>query len=122
MIFLTSRESDRERDSSGEGERDTYSDLTKKLNYLNIAIDSDKQHQDDYFATLEPPLYPSFPLWPKKGLFHALGISTRVSLLLVFVAAIREYSLIAAPFIRLILSVKAKLDIPLLGEPTHFPV
>jgi len=58
---------------SEEAVRGIYNDLTKKFNYLNIAMDSDKEHQGDYFATLESPLYPASPLWPKKGLFALWG-------------------------------------------------
>src|SRR5262249_1858399 len=55
-----------ENTGSSEGNRDIYGDLNKKLNYLSIAMDSnDRQHQSDYFAILENPLYPSAPLSPK---------------------------------------------------------
>ena len=73
---------------SGETTIDIYGDLSKKLNYLNIAIDSDRQHQNDYFAVLETPLYPSAPLWPKKGLFAVWGLCLGLFGSL-FVAAIR---------------------------------
>ena len=48
--------------SSADGDRDMYNDLNKKLGYLNIAIDSDKAEQGDYFAILEMPLYPNAPV------------------------------------------------------------
>jgi len=78
-----------ERESS-PAMHDIYGDLSRKLNYLNIAIDSDKQHQDDYFATLESPLYPVTPLWPKKGLMVLWGMALGFFGSL-FVAAIKEY-------------------------------
>jgi len=97
---------------SPEGIRDIYSDLTKKLNYLNIAIDSDREHQSDYFATLEPPLYPSAPLWPKKSLFAFWGLALGLFGSL-FIAALREN------FDRSALHVSAlaqQLRLPILGE------
>jgi len=103
-------------ETSGEGARDTYSDLTKKLNYLNIAIDSDNQHQADYFATLEPPLYPSSPLWPKKGLFVLWGATLGLFGSL-FIALLREY------FERSTLHASGlahQLGLPLLGELPAF--
>jgi hypothetical protein len=94
---------------------DIYDDLAKKLNYLNIALDSDRTHQGDYFATLEPPVYPSSPLWPKKPLFalwgFALGLFGSF-----FIAALKEY------FDRSALhadSLARQLNIPYLG---HLPV
>lgn len=102
---------------SGEGTRDIYGDLAKKLNYLNIAIDSDNQRQGDYFATLEPALYPSAPLWPKKGLMALWGMAFGLFGSL-FVAALREY------FHRSAIHAGAlahDLGIPLLGELPAFP-
>ncbi len=106
----------RTEEASGEGERDTYSDLTKKLNYLNIAIDSDNQHQDDYFATLEPPLYPSVPLGPNNALLMLWGAALGFFGCL-FISVLREY------FERSTLhtSVLAQqLGVPLLGELPTF--
>ena len=97
---------------SSEGARDIYSDLTKKWNYLNIAVDSDREHQSDYFATLETPLYPSAPLWPKKSLFALWGFALGLFGSL-FMAALREN------FDRSALHVRAlaqQLRLPLLGE------
>src|SRR5262249_36486190 len=49
-------------EAEGVASREVYSDLTRKLNYLKIAIDSDQEHQADYFTMLEAPLYPTSPL------------------------------------------------------------
>jgi len=97
--------------------RDIYSDLMKKFNYLNIAIDSDKEHQSDYFATLETPLYPSAPLWPKKGLFAIWGLAFGFFGSFV-IAALKEY------FDRSALHAGAlaqQLGLPLLGDLPVLP-
>jgi len=110
--YRTRRERASGETGSPEGTLDTYSDLTKKLNYLNIAIDSDREHQSDYFATLETPLYPSAPLWPKKSLFALWGMAMGLFGSL-FIAALREN------FDRSALHVSAlaqQLGVPLLGE------
>jgi len=113
--------SHRERASNGggsaESSRDLYGDLNKKLSYLNIAIDSDRQHQNDYFAVLETPLYPTAPLWPKKGLFALWGMVLGLFGSL-FIAAIREYyersALHAA-------GLAQRLRLPFLGELPALP-
>jgi hypothetical protein len=64
-----------------------YKDLTKKLNYLAVFLDSD---QNSYIAILESPLYPAAPLWPKKGLFVLWGMAVGLAGTF-FYAAIREY-------------------------------
>jgi len=102
---------------SGEAGRDMYSDLTKKLNYLDIAIDSDQRHQSDYFAMLETPLYPAAPLWPKKGLLALWGFALGFFGSL-FAVALKEY------FERSTLHADAvahQLGIPLLGHLPVFP-
>jgi len=70
--------------------KEIYGDLMKKMNYLNIALDADRAHQGAYFATVEIPIYPDAPLWPKKGLLAlwglALGFIGSLS-----IAALREY-------------------------------
>jgi hypothetical protein len=110
--YRTRRERASGEAGSTAGTLETYSDLTKKLNYLNIAIDSDREHQSDYFATLETPLYPSAPLWPKKSLFALWGLALGLFGSL-FIAALREN------FDRSALHVRAlaqQLRLPLLGE------
>jgi hypothetical protein len=89
-----------------------YRELTKKLNYLNISLDSDQIHSGEYFATLEAPLYPSSPLWPKKGLFLLWGLGAGL-LITLFIAAIREYFDHVALRSELLSS---ELGIPVLGE------
>lgn len=99
-------------DASQEGAREMYNDLNRKLIYLNIAIDSDKGQQGDYFATLESPLFPTAPISPKKALFILYGLV--VGLFgTVFIAGVREY------FDRAALKsddVAHQLGIPLLGK------
>jgi uncharacterized protein involved in exopolysaccharide biosynthesis len=74
----------------GESSREINGDLMKKLNYLNIAIDSDQQHQADYFATSESPIFPTSPLFPKKSLFALWGLALGLFGSL-FVASLLEY-------------------------------
>jgi hypothetical protein len=89
-----------------------YRELTKKLNYLTVSLDADPQHQADYFATLETPLYPTSPLWPKKGLFLIWGLGAGLIGSL-FIAAMREYfdrSALRAPLM------SEHLGLPIIGE------
>lgn len=76
--------------AEGEASREVYSDLTRKLNYLKIAIDSDQERQADYFNLLQAPLYPTAPIWPKKPLFALWGLTLGLFTAL-FSAALREY-------------------------------
>ena len=76
--------------ASQDAVHDIYNDLMKKLNYLNIALESDKSQQGDYFAVVETPQYPSAPLWPKKGLFLLWGFAVGLFGAL-FIAVLREY-------------------------------
>lgn len=102
---------------SGEATHDIYSDLMRKFNYLNIAIESDQAHQADYFALLETPLYPAAPLWPKSGLFALWGMAFGLFGSL-FLAALWEY------FDRSTLhasSLAQQLGIPLIGELPTLP-
>lgn len=92
--------------------KDIYGDLMKKLNYLNIALEADRAHQGNYFATVENPIYPDSPIWPKKGLMalwgFAMGFVTSLS-----IAAMREY------FHRTTLRAAVlaeRLGVPLLGS------
>src|SRR5207248_2257477 len=89
-----------------------YRELTKKLNYLNVALDSDQAHASDFFATLESPLYPTSPLWPRKSLFLLWGLGAGLlgSLLL---AALREYFDRSAMRPTLL---SQELDVPILGD------
>ena len=77
-------------DQSLPAVKEIHDDLMKKMNYLNIALDADRAHQGDYFATVKSPMYPDSPLWPKKGLLalwgFALGFIGSLSM-----AALREY-------------------------------
>jgi hypothetical protein len=92
--------------------QEIYKDLTKKLNYLNVSLDSDASHSGDAVATLESPLYPVTPLWPKKGLFLLWGVALGL-LGSLFIAAIREYfdrSVLRSPILA------EQLGVPVLGE------
>jgi uncharacterized protein involved in exopolysaccharide biosynthesis len=89
-----------------------YKELTKKLNYLNVVLDSDEAHASDFFAILQAPLYPNAPLWPRKDLFLLWGLGAGLlgSLML---ASLREY------FDRGAMSpswLSHELDIPVIGE------
>lgn len=67
-----------------------YKDLTRKMNYLDVALKSDESRQSDYYATLKPPVYPISPLWPKKSIFALWGLAAGL-LGTLFVCFIREY-------------------------------
>jgi len=100
----------------GEASREVYSDLTRKLNYLKIAIDSDRERQTDFFSLLQAPLYPSAPIWPKKPLFALWGLALGLFIAL-FSAALREYfhrSALRAE------SLARHLQVPLLGSLPAF--
>ena len=102
--------------AEGEASREVYSDLTRKLNYLKIAIDSDQERQADYFNLLRAPLYPTTPIWPKKPLFALWGLALGLFSALLN-AALREY------FDRSALRAEAlaqHLQVPLLGNLPAF--
>jgi capsular polysaccharide biosynthesis protein len=91
---------------------DIYRELTKKLNYLNVAMDSDQAHASDFIGTLETPLYPTSPLWPRKSLFLLWGLGAGLlgSLML---AALLEYFDRAALRPTLL---SQELNVPVVGE------
>ncbi len=89
-----------------------YRELTKKLNYLNVALDSDQFHASDFFATLASPLYPASPLWPKKSLFCLWGLGAGL-LGSVSVASLREYFDRAAMRPPLL---SEQLGVPIIGD------
>ena len=102
--------------AEGDASREVYSDLTRKLNYLKIAIDSDQERQGDYFSLLQAPLYPAAPIWPKKPLFAIWGLALGLFIAL-FSAALREYfdrSALRAE------SIARHLQVPLLGSLPAF--
>jgi hypothetical protein len=104
-------------DKSGVSAQEMYNDLTKKLDYLNIALESDKTQQEDYFSLQIPPIYPKAPLWPKKSLFALWGFAGGLIGTL-FLAALRDY------FDRSTLhadGLAGRLGIPLLGGLPVFP-
>lgn len=76
--------------SDGEANRSVYGDLTRKINYLRIAMDSDRARQSEYFTLLEAPIYPSAPLFPKKPLFAVWGLSFGLAVAF-FCAILLEY-------------------------------
>ena len=97
---------------SQEDVSDMSKDLLRKMNYLNIALESDKGHPSEYIAVLEAPLYPLPPIVPRKILFALAGVLLGLFGSL-FVAAVREY------FERSTLHAEAlarQLSIPLLGQ------
>lgn len=92
--------------------RDLYSDLLRKLNYLNISLESDQSNTSNYFATLQSPLYPIAPLGPKEALFILWGFAVGF-VGSFFMAAIRETfdrTALHAPVL------SQKLGLPLLGK------
>ncbi|MEK7389363.1 MAG: hypothetical protein AAB036_06675 [Elusimicrobiota bacterium] len=97
--------------------KEIASDLIKKLNYLDIAIDSDRTKPDDYFATLERPLYPASPSGPGKALVLLGGLIFGL-VCAVFIAAIREYFDLTALRTNVLAE---RLGVPLLGELPRFP-
>lgn len=104
-------------DKSGVSTREIFNDLSRKLDYLNIALESDKAQQEDYFSVLASPLAPKGPLWPKKRLFALWGLVGGLFGSL-FLAAVRHY------FDRAELhadGIAEQLGIPFLGGLPHFP-
>ena len=105
------------RAADGASAGDLNSDLTRKLNYLNIAIKFNQQNPADYFAMLESPLYPDEPLWPKPTLLALWGLGFGLFGSL-FIVALWEYfdrsALRASDIAR-------HLGVPLLGELPVFP-
>ena len=104
-------------DPSGASARDSFNDLTRKLDYLNIALESDKAQQEDFYSLQEPPVYPKAPLWPKPALFALWGLAGGLIASL-FLAALRNY------FDRSALHVDGlaeRLGVPLLGGLPVFP-
>ena len=96
---------------------DLSGDLIKKLNYLDIAIDSDRHHQGDYFVMLESPMLPTSSLGMSRAVFPVGGVIFGFICAL-FIAAIREY------FDRTAIrtSVLAqRLGVPVIGELPPFP-
>lgn len=102
---------------SPESARDAHADLTQKMDYLNIALESDKANQAHYFALLEAPIYPVSPLWPKTPLFALWGLGGGL-LASLFLAAVRNYfdrSRIRAE------SLADRLGVPILGALPAVP-
>ena len=99
-------------DNSKQAINDIYNDLSKKLNYLNIAMDTNQRGGNGYFAVLEEPIYPTAPIWPKKGLFAVWGVVFGFICSL-FAAALMEYFERSTPHAS---SLAQQLNVPLLGE------
>ncbi len=97
---------------SQDGMKDIYNDLTKKLNYLNIALEADRAQEGDYLATFQRPIYPEAPLWPKKGLMALWGLALGFVISLT-IAALREY--FERTSLRAV-AISEELGVPLLGE------
>lgn len=92
-------------------------DLIKKLNYLDITIDSDRQHQDEFFAVLEDPQYPTSSSGPGKAVF-VLGGFILGFICSLFIAIIREYF----DYTAVRASVLAqRLGVPVIGDLPSFP-
>ena len=102
-------------DAASQG--DLNSDLTRKLNYLNIAIKFNQQNPADYFAMLESPLFPDEPLWPKPTIFALWGLGFGLFGAL-FIAALWEYFDRSAFHAS---DIAHHLGVPLLGELPVFP-
>jgi hypothetical protein len=104
-------------DNAAGAARESYEDLKKKVDYLNIALESDKGQQTSAFAVLEAPVYPRDPLWPNKALFALWGVAGGLFGTL-FLAAVRNY------FDRSVLhadDLADRLGVPLLGDLPVLP-
>lgn len=100
----------------GEANKSLYGDLTRKINYLKIAMDSDRARQSEYLSLLEPPIYPSAPLFPKKPLFALYGFGFGVVVAL-FASVLLEYFDRSA-FRAEVLA--KQMDLPILGTLPRF--
>lgn len=93
--------------------QEVYNDLLKKLSYLAIVLDMEKDKDNlSYMGVIEQPTYPSKAAFPNKRLFLALGLVVGV-LLGAFLSIIAELGR------RSILSpsqAAGLLDAPMLGE------
>jgi capsular polysaccharide biosynthesis protein len=66
---------------------DVYSDLVKKLNYLNVLIDMEEDPKNiSYIGIVEHPKVPSRPFFPNKRIFALAGMGIGLVLALVFIA------------------------------------
>lgn len=89
-----------------------YEDLVKKMNYLNIILDMEKDNSDSYVTIMTPPSLPSAPLKPNKSLFLLWGFLSGL-LVSTFCVLIKEYFRRSSPSIE---SFAMDLNIPYLGE------
>lgn len=97
--------------------KEVYEDLLKKLNYLNILLDMDRERANDYVAVLSPPSRPLSPIFPNKAVFLLWGILTglMVSAMIILVTEYFERTIPSArDFAR-------ELDLPYLGTLPKIP-
>lgn len=98
--------------------QEVYSDLLKKLSYLAIVLDMEKDRDNlSYLGVIEQPTYPAQPAFPNKKLFLALGLVVGALLGAIL-------SVIAELGRRTVLSPTQAadlLDAPLLGELPLLP-
>ena len=57
-----------------------YSDLLKKMNYLNIVLEMEDSSESAYVGILQAPVLPESPVFPKKGMFLFWGLLSGVML------------------------------------------
>ncbi len=91
--------------------KEVYEDLLKKLNYLNILLDMDREGANDYVAILNPPSRPLSPVWPNKAVFLLWGMLTGI-LVSSMIILVTEYFERTAPSAR---DFARELDLPYLG-------
>ena len=98
---------------SKEPTQQVFNELLKKLNYLTVVLDMEKDRQNvSYLGVIEQPSLPTTPTFPDKRVFGGigLGIGLFLAAMLTFLAEVRR-NLYVSPF-----DAGKLLDTPLLGE------
>ena len=76
--------------------RDVYSELLKKLNYLNVALQMERPEVVSYFGMIEAPTLPFAAFSPKRVEFLVFGLAGGL-LLALFSVLLQEYLVFVAP-------------------------
>ena len=98
---------------SKEPNQEVFNDLLKKLNYLTVVIDMEKDQKNvSYIGVLEQPSLPLAPIFPDKKIFSGVGfgIGLVLAVMVVFLVEVRRGSYITP------LEAAAMLEAPLLGD------
>jgi uncharacterized protein involved in exopolysaccharide biosynthesis len=67
-----------------------YTDLLKKLNYLNIVLEMEEGVESAYVGVLQQPMLPSSPVFPRRSVFLFWGLLTGF-MLSITILLLQEY-------------------------------